>query len=209
MSATNDLLIATHNTGKVREIARLLSNLPLNLKRLGEYPGVGEVEETGQTFAENATIKARGYSERAGIWTLADDSGLEVDALGGAPGVFSARYAGPQATDAERALHLLAELERADVVQRRARFVCVVALADPLSGDLKLFTGMCEGHIAHEPRGVGGFGYDPVFIPDGFDETFGELPSDVKDQVSHRARVLESVRVFFERHLHDSQRGIS
>lgn len=185
-----ELLVATGNAGKVRELSDLLAGLPLRLRLLSEFEGVPEAEETGETFAENAALKALHYSSRTGLLTLSDDSGLAVDALGGAPGVYSARYAGARATYAERMAKLLAEVEAAGGADRRARFVCVIALADPAAGTLETFEGVCEGRIADAPRGAGGFGYDPVFVPDGHDQTFGELPDEVKRSVSHRARAL-------------------
>jgi XTP/dITP diphosphohydrolase len=137
-------------------------------------------------------LKALHYSARAGRLTLSDDSGLEVYALGGAPGVRSARYCGPRATYAERMARLLAELEAAGGTERGARFVCVIALADPSTGRVETFEGVCEGSIAREPRGSNGFGYDPVFVPAGYDKTFGELPDEIKEELSHRARALRN-----------------
>lgn len=191
-----ELLIATRNAGKVVEFSRLLGDLPVSMKGVADFPDVGEVEESGETFEENATIKARVYAGLTGLLTLADDSGLEVDALGGAPGVRSARYAGPRATDAERNTLLLSELNATHDAERRARFVCVLALFRPADGSLKLFRGTCEGRIGHEPRGDGGFGYDPIFVPEGYSQSFGELPPEVKDRISHRAVALGAVRSF-------------
>jgi len=193
---SEELLIATRNGGKVLEFSRLLGDLPVSLRGLSDFPDVGEVEESGETFEENATIKARVYAGLTGLFTLADDSGLQVDALGGAPGVRSARYADPRATDAERNALLLSELNATHDAERRARFVCVLALFRPVDDSLKLFRGSCEGRIGHEPRGDGGFGYDPIFIPDGYSQSFGELPSDVKDRISHRAIAFNAVRSF-------------
>jgi XTP/dITP diphosphohydrolase len=191
MSAHTELLVATNNAGKVGELSQLLSGFPLRLRLLGEFPDIDEAEETGETFAENATNKALHYSARSGLLTLSDDSGLSVDALGGAPGVYSARYAGREATYAERISKLLGELDATGDEGRRARFVCVIAVADPSDGALHTFEGTCAGRIARAPRGTGGFGYDPLFIPDGHDRTFGELPAEVKHTLSHRARALE------------------
>lgn len=191
-----ELLIATHNAGKVREALPLLDGLRLRLRSLTEFPLIGEVEETGATFAENAALKAKGYAAQTGLWTLADDSGLEVAALGGAPGVFSARYGGEGASDAERTARLLDELARTNDSERRARFVCVIAIADPYASLVHSSTGICEGRIALAPRGEGGFGYDPVFIPDGYQQSFGELPTEIKQRISHRARALAAMRSF-------------
>lgn len=201
MNEHTELLVATNNAGKVRELSQLLLDFPLRLRLLGEFPEIDEAEETGETFAENATIKALHYSAHARLLTLSDDSGLVVDALKGAPGVRSARYAGREATYAERMSKLLGEMDATGDEQRRARFVCVIAVADPSAGTLHTFEGACEGRIAGAPRGTGGFGYDPLFIPDGHEETFGELPAEVKQTLSHRARALkQAVRHLRERY---------
>lgn len=192
----DELVIATRNPGKVIEVRELISDLPLRLRSLFDFPLATEVEETGATFAENAALKASAYAVQTGGWTLSDDSGLEVDALGGAPGIFSARYAGESASDRERVKLLLSELARTGDRERHARFVCAVALADPSGRIINLSTGRCEGRIAHSPRGLHGFGYDPVFIPEGYEQTFGELSSQVKQAFSHRARALEDTRAF-------------
>jgi len=201
MAATthSELLIATNNAGKIRELNRLLAELPLRLRQLSEFSQIIEVEETGKTFAENAQLKARLYSRQTNLWTLADDSGLEVDALGGAPGVFSARYAGQNASDEERNARLLAELGQTDEEHRTARFNCAIALYDPATGAMETFEGTCEGRIAGHPRGLHGFGYDPLFIPSGYAHTFGELSDDVKQQISHRARALAAFRLYLNR----------
>ena len=190
MTEHTELLVATNNAGKVRELSQLLLGAPLRLRLLNEFEGVEEAEETGTTFAENATLKALHYSAHAELLTLSDDSGLAVDALGGAPGVYSARYAGAHATYAERMARLLGEIEATGNEDRRARFVCVIAVADPLAGTVETFEGVCEGRIARAPRGTNGFGYDPLFIPDGHDRTFGELSEQIKHSLSHRARAL-------------------
>ena len=182
---SSTLLVATHNPHKLREIGEIL----LGWKISGEDAGV---EETGTTFAENALIKARAVAARhPGTWVLADDSGLSVDALGGAPGILSARYAGRDGdTPANNAL-LLKNLANAD--DRRAHFACVLALVDP-SGSERLFEGRCEGRIAETPSGGGGFGYDPLFIPDGLDCSFAELAASEKNAISHRGRALAALR---------------
>jgi len=196
----SELLIATSNAGKMRELSGLLANLPLRLRQLSEFPQITEVEETGKTFAENALLKARLYSRQTNLWTLADDSGLEVDALNGAPGVLSARYAGRHATDEERNARLLAELSLTNDDQRTARFTCAIALYDPTTHAAEIFKGTCEGHIAKHPRGHHGFGYDPLFVPSGHAHTFGELSEVVKQQISHRARALMAVRAYLNDH---------
>lgn len=194
MSEEVELLVATHNEGKTRELAGLLADSPLILRGLKEFPWVEEAEETGATFVENAVLKARHYSSRCGLWTLADDSGLEVEALGGEPGVYSARYGGRGISYAERMSLLLEALAATGDEGRRARFVCVIALADPRTGAVETFEGVCEGRIADAPRGAGGFGYDPLFIPEGHAQSFGELPPEVKQNLSHRSRALSKAR---------------
>jgi XTP/dITP diphosphohydrolase len=195
-----ELLIATGNRGKILEYERLLAPLGLSLRNLAEFPKIEDVEETGTTFSDNAVLKARAYARQTGLWTLADDSGLEVDALGGAPGVFSARYGGEGATDALRIERLLGELSQFNGQERCARFVCVIAIADALGQIANISTGKCEGQIAHAPVGDNGFGYDPIFIPDGFQQTFGELPSEIKQNISHRARAVKEAESFLLSH---------
>ena len=200
------MLLGTRNPGKVREIADILGDIPWHIRSLEEFADIETPAETGDTYADNAIIKARFYARETGICALADDSGLEVEALGGAPGVFSARYAGAGASDGDRRKLLLSELAQvlaaqdpaAQVLagQRRARFVCAVAIALPDETVLNLAEGTCDGKIIFEPRGKGGFGYDPLFVPDGFDKTFAELPDTIKNQLSHRARALLKTREF-------------
>lgn len=197
----SELLVATNNAGKLRELTALLAPFPLRLRQLSEFPHIEEVEETGKTFADNALLKARLYSRQAHRWTLADDSGLEVDALGGAPGVLSARYAGRHASDDDRNALLLAELGGTDDERRTARFVCSIALCDPATLETEIFNGICEGHIARQPRGRHGFGYDPLFVPRGYAQTFGELSDTVKQRISHRARALAAVSRYLNKRL--------
>lgn len=183
------LLVATHNPGKLRELAALLSGSALQVASLADLGPVSEVEETGETFLDNAVRKAVAYSRHTDGLTLADDSGLEVDALGGAPGVRSARYGGPGLTDEDRCQLVLKELENVAKEDRRARFVCVLALAQ--RGELlRTFQGVVEGLIAFEPRGTGGFGYDPIFYYPPKACAFGELLPADKDRVSHRGQAL-------------------
>lgn len=184
---TRKLLVATHNPGKVREYRDLLSALPLEVTYLDAEGITDEVDENGTTFAENATLKATTYAALSGLWTWADDSGLEVDALDGAPGVYSARYAGPGATDAERYRKLLDALTGVPWDRRSARFRCTVALATP-DGQIRTADGACEGIIAFGPAGENGFGYDPVFYMPELGATMAQLEPDVKNVVSHRAR---------------------
>ena len=192
----SDLLIATGNAGKLREIRALLSDLPIRLLSLADFPTIEEVAEIGSTFAENAALKALGYARQAGVLTLADDSGLEVDALGRAPGVRSARYLSEHASYAERMNALLAAVKDLKDEARSARFVCALAMVSNNQKMVYTTEAKCEGRLAHAPRGSGGFGYDPIFIPDGFTQTFGELPADVKNGISHRGRALAEARKF-------------
>jgi XTP/dITP diphosphohydrolase len=188
------LLVATNNPGKMREFQELLAGLPVKITFPQREGMVLEVVESGQTFEENARIKALAYTRASGLLTLADDSGLEVDALDGEPGVRSARYAGPRATDADRCTKLLAALARVPAGQRSARFRCAVTLAEP-DGTVHTVDGTCEGEIGFEPRGEHGFGYDPIFVVAGFGkQTMAELPPDLKNRISHRARALLAAR---------------
>lgn len=180
------LLLATNNPGKMAEYRTLLEGLPLSMTTPAQEGVDGEPEETGATFEENALLKARHYARATGILTLADDSGLEVDALNGEPGVRSARYAGDGATDAERVRFLLAKLKGIPWQRRTARFRCVVALVWP-GGAEETFEGSKEGYIALEPRGRNGFGYDPVFYAPELGKTFAEVEPEVKNRWSHRA----------------------
>ena len=196
ISSSRSLLFGTRNPGKLREIASILGDIPSSNRSLQEFDNVGLAEETGDTYSENAIAKAVFYASATGLCALADDSGLEVEALGGAPGVHSARYAGDGASDADRRTLLLSQLTKATDVNRRARFVCVVAIATPSGEVLNVSEGVCNGTIAFEPRGRSGFGYDPLFVPDGFNQTFAELPDSIKNQISHRGRALLKTRAF-------------
>ncbi|MEP6900187.1 MAG: XTP/dITP diphosphatase [Actinomycetota bacterium] len=190
------LLVATNNHGKIKELKELLRDLPVNLKCLNDFENIFEAQEIGETFAENAVLKANSYALQTGVWSLSDDSGLEVEALNGAPGVFSARYAGENATDEDRIIKLLNELNQTKDESRRARFVCAMAVADE-KGEIKFLTeGICDGTIGLKPCGVNGFGYDPIFVPDGFKQTFGELSPTIKRKISHRARAIEKIMRF-------------
>jgi XTP/dITP diphosphohydrolase len=188
------LLLGTRNPGKVKEITTILDGSGWTFSSLQEFDDVGPAAEDGVTYAENAIAKARFYAAATGMLALADDSGLEVAALGGAPGVYSARYAGDNASDADRRALLLSELAQANNQDRRARFVAAVAIAAPDGEVLNLSEGICEGVITFEQRGTNGFGYDPLFIPDGYAETFAELSDGVKNRISHRARALMLTR---------------
>jgi len=188
------LLLGSRNPGKLREITSILEGSGWTFCSLQEFEHVGLAEENGATYSENAIAKARFYAAETGLIALADDSGLEVAALAGAPGVFSARYAGEHASDAERRELLLSELS--DNADRRARFVSVVAIANPAGAVLNVSEGNCEGTITSAPRGTGGFGYDPLFIPDGYTQTFAELSDTVKNRISHRALALVQTKAF-------------
>jgi len=190
------LTIATFNNGKLAEYREMLGALPVQLISLAEHGSVSEVDETGTTFAENAELKASGYARMTGTHTLADDSGLEVAALNGRPGVLSARYGGDDLGFAGKMEMLLAEIADSGSGDRRARFVCEAAIADPDGGILLTVRGECTGTIAPGPSGSGGFGYDPIFVPDGFESTFGELSPVTKHQISHRARAFEQIIPF-------------
>jgi XTP/dITP diphosphohydrolase len=212
LSPCPEILLATGNPGKISEIQEALSILPLKLRSLNEFPNVSSIDEVGRTYEENAVIKALGYSRQTGTYSLADDSGLEVDALGGMPGVFSARFGGDHASDPERINKLLAALSQPSDKKRTARFICCMALVGwqweqgtVNTGDprlLKVTEGRCEGVIAHASRGNNGFGFDPVFVPAGYDATFAELPNEVKATISHRALALVGMRACLERGLY-------
>jgi XTP/dITP diphosphohydrolase len=187
------LLIATHNQGKLREYTELLAGLPFELLTLDDLGIHEEVEESGATLPENARLKAEDYARRSGLLTLADDSGLEVDALGGEPGVHSKRYAGDGKSDAERNQFLLAKLRQVPREKRGARFRCAIVIADP-EGHTWSSEGTCEGEIAFEPRGEFGFGYDPLFILCEGGMRMAELPTAEKNRISHRARAARGAR---------------
>lgn len=189
----NTILIATGNAGKVRELSEMLNVLPFDVKGLSEVANLADVAETGTTFTENAELKAAGYARQAGLWSLADDSGLEVAALGGAPGVHSARYGGADTPYSEKMQLLLDEISASGTSERNARFVCAAVVADEAGRIMFRAEGECRGKIAAQPRGSGGFGYDPLFIPDGYDLTFAELPEQVKAEISHRARAISKI----------------
>ena len=190
------LLIATTNPGKLTELGGLLTPLPIEIQSLANLSSYKDVAETGTTFSENAALKASGYARQGSMATLADDSGLEVAALGGEPGVMSARYGGPDMKFADKIQLLLKAMNSSADRDRRARFVCSVAIADREWHIVHTADGICDGKIAMEPRGDLGFGYDPIFVPDGFKQTFGELSYDVKQKISHRARAFARIIPF-------------
>jgi XTP/dITP diphosphohydrolase len=187
------LLLATNNQGKVREYISLLKDIPLLPVTLAEEGIKTDIKETGKNFQENSGLKAKTLAAESRLLTLADDSGLEVDALNGEPGVLSARYAGENASDADRIAFLLSRMKDVPEEQRTARFRCVIAVAEP-DGETEYFSGECEGRIAMEPSGNLGFGYDPVFYIPEMGRTMAELPHEVKNGISHRARAAEKAR---------------
>lgn len=193
MQNKQSLLIATGNAGKVAEMRLLLGDLPFMFRSLSDFPDIFEVDETGSTYEENAVLKARGYSQQTDSIALADDSGLEIEALGNTPGVLSARYAGNETPFDEKIALLLAELAKAGDGDRKARFVCTMALADPRGQTLITSTGICDGTIVLESSGLNGFGYDPIFVPNGHRMTFGELADPIKHEISHRARASRTI----------------
>jgi XTP/dITP diphosphohydrolase len=183
------ILVATKNQGKLREYQRLLAGVPgLELETMASAGVDVDVDEDRDTFEGNARKKASEIAGAAGLPCLADDSGLEVDALGGRPGVYSARYSGEDATDESNNEKLLEELGQTPDEGRTARFVCVIAVVDADGRELAIASGACEGRIGHTLRGAHGFGYDPLFIPDGYAETMAELGPDTKNRISHRAK---------------------
>jgi XTP/dITP diphosphohydrolase len=187
------LLVATHNQGKLREYRELLADLPLQVTSLAVEGISQDVEETGATFAENAILKARSYAELTGLWTWSDDSGLEVDALGGRPGVYSARYGGPGLSDRDRCERLLAELQEIPQAEWSARFRCVVAIALP-GGEVYTTEAAVEGEITDRPRGDGGFGYDPLFYMPALSATMAELSPQLKNEISHRGQASRAAK---------------
>jgi XTP/dITP diphosphohydrolase len=192
------LLIATTNRGKVAEYRYLFQGLLFELVTPADEGINARVEEGHNSMAENAQQKAEFYARSSGLITVADDSGLEVDALGGEPGIHSARYAGEGATDRDRIVYLLDKLKEIPWEERTARFRCVIAVATP-GGMLETCEGECEGLIAFEAKGENGFGYDPIFYLPEFDKTMAELPLEIKNQISHRARAAQKVYCVLER----------
>lgn len=192
------LLLASRNQHKIEELQQMLAGLNIEVISLDDVPDMPVIEEDGKTFSENASKKARLTAMHTGLLCLADDSGLVVDALGGQPGVYSARFAGEDANDQKNNHKLLQKLQGFDGEKRRARFVCVIAISDP-QGKVQTVEGTCEGQINYGERGTGGFGYDPLFIPEGYSQTFAELPREEKNQISHRGQALLKARTLLEK----------
>jgi len=188
------LLLATNNNGKLEELRELLCEVPFELVSPADIGLVLDVNESGHTYTTNARLKARAFARTSDLLTLADDSGLEVDALDGAPGVLSSRYAGPDANDNQRVAYLLARLKDIPWEKRNARFLCVMAIASP-RGQVRMCSGSCRGIITFEPQGSNGFGYDPVFYIPKSGKTMAELPLEIKNRISHRARAAKKARV--------------
>jgi XTP/dITP diphosphohydrolase len=193
------IILATRNPGKANEISGILEGLPLELTSLLESPHLPDVREDGQTLEENALKKAREIFTATGLPALSDDTGLEVYHLGMRPGVLSARYAGDAASYEDNYRRLLAELSGVPDQLRGARFRCVAVFV--AEGLTRMTEGTCKGRITTEPRGTGGFGYDPVFLPDGFSETFGQLSTEVKNMMSHRAEAFRQMKVLLAEYL--------
>jgi len=192
------IVLASRNPGKIKEIQVMLADLGVSLLSLNDYPGIPETVEDGKSFLENALKKARAVSESTGEIVLADDSGLEVDALGGAPGIYSARYAGNDADDVQNIRKLLYDLKDIHAENRGAAFRCVLVLY-PVDGRYEAFEGRWEGWIAEKPVGQGGFGYDPVFFLPGEGMTVAELPPEIKNRISHRAQAIAKLKERFQK----------
>ena len=192
------LLLATNNQGKLREYKSLLQKIPYELITLAEQGIIAEVSEVGGSLEENARLKATVIADQSQLLTLADDSGLEVDALGGEPGPLSARYAGEGASDRDRVNYLLSRLEGVPWEKRTARFRCVIAVATP-NGKAEICSGECQGFITFEPRGEHGFGYDPIFYLPELGKTMAELPLSLKNQVSHRGQAARKAHQLLKR----------
>ena len=204
MSDRLRVLIASSNQGKVAEYQELLAGLDCELLSLGDVGISGDIAETGDTYDQNASLKAVECAARSGLLTLADDSGLEVEALGGEPGVRSARYAGEHASDRQRVAYLLEKLRDVPAERRGARFVCVIAIATP-AGEVTFCRGECPGMIVTEPRGERGFGYDPAFLLMDLGLTMAELPPGIKNQLSHRGRAVVSARQVLKQFIDDGR----
>jgi XTP/dITP diphosphohydrolase len=193
VAEATEVLLGTSNAHKLAELRAILGDLPITLLGPGDVASFPDVAETGATFAENAILKATAFARASGLLTLADDSGLEIDALGGEPGVYSARWAGADTPYSERFRIILERLAQTPPEQRTARFRCVIAIAGP-DGLLATAEGVLEGIIATEPQGAGGFGYDPIFYLPAYGKTVAELPAAVKNRISHRAAAAAQAR---------------
>lgn len=190
--------MATQNQGKIREMRKILTGIPAEILSLKNFPSVQQAEETGNSFEENAALKAVSIAKQTGLLAIADDSGLEVDALNGQPGIYSSRFAGPDATDEDRNQKLLQLLEDIPEQRRTARYRAVIAIATP-EGEVSYTEGRCEGRILREERGDGGFGYDPLFLIPEYGKTMAELEMIEKNKISHRGKALKAARATLEK----------
>ena len=194
-----EIVIATKNKGKVREISHFFKDTDISFKSLNDYPEIPEIIEDGNTFEENAIIKAKTTAEILDKTVIADDSGLQVDYLNGRPGVYSSRYSGINADDRSNRIKLLNELNKEkNPLKRKARFVCSMVLWDSREGLIFKTSGICEGTIGFEEKGEGGFGYDSIFIPSGFEKTMAQLTNDEKNRISHRGKALLNLSDFLK-----------
>ncbi|RBP04325.1 XTP/dITP diphosphatase [Rossellomorea aquimaris] len=190
---TKRVIIATKNRGKAKEFQHMFAPYGYEVQTLLDLPHIEDVEETGETFEENAILKAETVAQELGVLVIADDSGLAIDALEGRPGVYSARYAGEEKSDEANMDKVLSELESVEETHRTARFHCVLAIADP-NGETRTVTGTCEGMILQEKRGTNGFGYDPIFYVPTLQKSMAELSQDEKSQISHRGNALKKLK---------------
>ncbi|MFT5388283.1 MAG: XTP/dITP diphosphohydrolase [Candidatus Omnitrophota bacterium] len=193
-----ELIVATKNQGKMREIRLLLKEFDLNITSLADYPEAPEIIEDGASFADNALIKAKIIGAYTGALVIGEDSGIEIDYLDGAPGIYSARYAGADATDEDNNEKMLTDLDGVTDDKRTARYQCYVAIVD-CQNTIDIVNGSCEGRLTTAPRGSNGFGYDPYFLIDEYGKTFGELDPSIKASISHRAKALIKVKEVFQK----------
>ncbi len=196
-----ELIVASRNKGKVFEIKELLADLPFKVSSLLDYPDLPDVVEDGKTYKENALKKAVAIAKATGKLTMSDDSGIEVKALGNAPGIYSARFAGEGASEHDKNAKLFKMLNNVPLPKRQARYRCVIALVDGRGKTIGTVEGSCGGYIAKEERGSNGFGFDPLFLLKRYNKTFGELPSSVKKKISHRARALKKFKLLLADYL--------
>ena len=196
-----ELIVASRNKGKVGEIMELLAGLPFKVSSLLDYPNLPDVVEDGKTYKENALKKAMEIALATGKMAMSDDSGLEVKALGNAPGIYSARFAGQGASEADKNRKLFAMLKGVPMAKRQARYMCVIALVDGKGKEIGMVQGTCGGYIALKEQGNNGFGFDPLFFLPRYNKTFGELPPSVKAKISHRARALKKFKVLLANYL--------
>ncbi len=200
-----DILVASHNNDKASELKKLLEHLPINVLSLDDVDPIPEVIEDGESYEENALKKARNAFEATGMFSLADDSGLEVDSLQGKPGLYSARFGGEDISDHERNMKLIEKLKDVPDDEMGATFQCFLAIVGPEDMQ-KVVSGSCRGSILREPRGGSGFGYDPIFLPYEYHHTFAELSPEIKNKISHRGRALEKAALFLDGYIYSQTR---